>query len=114
SCCFSRMRRKVRIIHLSGTLGMNGGIGDHRIAPTTANHTLGPWLTVDPVASRLDVVLERGQRVLHDSDAIPESSQLIVYTAPTGAIGERAVNEYHASVDGGLIGSLHVSRSHDA
>lgn len=44
-------------------------------------------------ARRRHVVLERGQRVLHDADGITATGQFLVDAAPARTVGEGAVNE---------------------
>src|SRR5690606_36593435 len=49
-----------------------------------------------------DIVGQRGQRVLHDGDAVAAAAEYVVHAAPAGAVGEGAVHQ-HDVADGAVF-----------
>ena len=75
-------------------MGVGASLGDDSPAVAVANQDARAWLAIKDTLGRGDILLQRGQRLLDNGDAVSVLDQNVVDRFPARAIGEGAVHHH--------------------
>jgi hypothetical protein len=67
---FALLRRVRSDVYQGGDMGVGASCGDDGPAVAVANQDARAWLAIKDTLGRDDILLQRGQRVLYDGDAV--------------------------------------------